>query len=117
MRILPGAKIVDVKKTYGCPYAIDLAHDVARWYADGREATGERRALASYGPGGLVVEDPLGFSSKPYVHHRATRLQWELASPLAHARSGDLGGPSQHQGLTVTHAGVSLPWALVSVEN
>jgi hypothetical protein len=101
-------------RTY--PYAIDLAHDVARWYADGREADGEKRALASYGPGRLVVEDPLGLSAKPYVHQRATRLQWELASALAHARSGDLGAPSQNQGLSITHAGVSLPWAIVSVE-
>ena len=99
------------------PYAIDLAHDVVRWYADGREAKSERRALASYGPGRLVVEDPLGLAAKRYVHDRATRLQWELASPLAHARSGDLGVPSQNPGLILAHAGVSLPWALVSVEN
>jgi hypothetical protein len=98
------------------PYSIDLAHDVVRWYAEGREATAGRRPLASYGPGRLVVEDPLGFSARPYVHHRATRLQWELASPLARARSGDLGAAPQSQGLTLTHADVSLPWALVGVE-
>jgi hypothetical protein len=32
-------------RTY--PYGNRLAHDVARWYADGRGATGERRALVS----------------------------------------------------------------------
>ena len=100
-------------RTY--PFAIDLAHDVVQWYEDGR-AAGEPRPLASYGPARLVVEDPLRFSSRPYVFQRATRLQWELASPLARVRAGELGGLAHNQGLALEHPGVSLPWSVISAE-
>ncbi len=101
-------------RTY--PFEVELAHDVAQWYADGRATSGERRSLSSYAPARFVVEDPLRFSTRPYILQRATRLQWELASPLAQARAGELGGPKQNPGLELAHAGVSLPWAVVSAD-
>jgi hypothetical protein len=101
-------------RTY--PFAIDLAYDVAQWYADGRTAD-VPRPLASFGPARLIVEDPIRLSSRPYVFQRATRLQWELASPLAHARAGELGGPAHNHGLAIVHPGVSLPWAVISAES
>lgn len=98
------------------PHEVSLPHDVVAWYADGRLSGAEPRALASYGPGVLTVEDPLGFSSRPYVLQRATRLHWELASALALARVGRLGalrssddghGPAARRDL-------ALPWAMVA---
>ena len=100
-------------RTY--PFAIDLPYDVVQWYEDGR-AAGAPSPLASHGPGRLVVEDPLRLSSRPYVFQRATRLQWELASPLARVRAGELGGLAHNQGLAIQHPGVSLPWAVISAE-
>jgi hypothetical protein len=94
------------------PYTVDLPHDVVRWYEDGR--TGTAKPLKSYPPLRFVVEDPLDFGPREYTARRATRLHWELASPLAHARAGDLGGAKVNPTIEISHPGVGLSWAVVS---
>lgn len=98
------------------PYEVALPHDVVAWYAEGR--AGSTRALASYPAATLAVEDPLGFAQRVYVLKRATRLQWELASPLARARAHDLGGPRSNPDLDrlLVRRDVGLPWAVVTAD-
>lgn len=94
------------------PDVVQLQHDFVRYYADHKAGRG--RPLREYGPGTLHVDDPLGFCERPFEIMRATRLQWELANPLAFIRAGRQGAV----GPEIAHLpdGVALPWALVSVE-
>lgn len=90
------------------PHSIALEHDVVRWYVDGR--AGNPAPLSSYAPGVLAVEDPLEMCSKPYREIRTTRLIFELASPLARARIGEMGTAYLARGLGMKHPDVSLSW-------
>jgi hypothetical protein len=90
------------------PHVEQLEHDVVAWYAATR--SNQHRPLAEYGPGALVVEDPLASSSRNYVHERKARWIWELASQLARPRVGD-GGPRGGRSPGVVHPEVALPWA------
>lgn len=100
------------------PCEVTLPHDVVAWYEDGRRSGAAPRALESYGPGVLTVDDPLGFSSRPYVLQRATRLQWELASPLALARVGPAGALRSNRPAhgRLGRRELALPWAVGAVD-
>lgn len=93
------------------PCTVKLEHDVVRWYVDAR--AGEARALSSYPPVEIAVEDPLDVSTRQYSEHRATRLHFELASPLARVRLGDEAANFSRQNIALDHPGeVSLSWVV-----